>query len=264
MHGRVGAFFHNTVWTPYRTCAVCAHPVDGWELCFQCNSNRAQWGGQLADVVMLLGYAYRRSDENRARLGLHQSEQHVWSYKQDQPGRGSVVDLAVMLLVALEWHRGCAERRVGLPWGAWTVVPSSRREREGEHPLVDLAERAGLAEGGPARLPRVQLATVGPPSGDRVVRADRFRVQDPAAVQGRHVLVLEDTWVTSSSCQSAAVALKAAGASAVTVLCLARWLREDWRTADAAGLFASLPQQYDALVCPMPPGQRCSGPLTTS
>jgi hypothetical protein len=53
VHARVGAFFRNTVWTPHLTCAVCAHPVDGWELCFQCNSNRTQWDDQLADVVML-------------------------------------------------------------------------------------------------------------------------------------------------------------------------------------------------------------------
>lgn len=241
--------------------SVFATPVTNYELCYRCNVAQDEWGSQLADLVMPLAYAYRRSEEHRRSAGRHQSEQHMWSYKAPQPGPGCVTDLAMMLLVALRWHRVCAETQVGLPWQSWTVVPSSRRTRTGEHPLIRLGQAAGLSS--PASgvaLDRVQLASVNPPTDDRVVRGDRFIVLDPATVDGRHVLVLEDTWVTGASLQSAAITLKRAGAAAVTVLCLARWLREDG-PADTAGYFASLMTPYDALSCPVLDGRLCTGPF---
>lgn len=260
MRERVGGFFRNTQWLPQRTCEVCAGPVSGFERCYRCKFARDEWGSQLADVVMPLTYAYRYSDEHRASAGRHQSEQHMWSYKAPQPGPGCVTDLAVMLFVALQWHRSCAEARVGIPWTSWAVVPSSRRERVGHHPLGQLGATVGLTQPGSGiALDWVQLVAAGLPSADRDVRADRFAVCNQAEVVGRHVLVLEDTWVTGASLQSAAVTLKQAGAAAVSVLCLARWLREDG-PADASGFFASLATPYDALSCPVNAGRICAGP----
>jgi len=185
----------------------------------------------------------------------------MWSYKEAFPGPGCVVDLTMMLLVVLQWHRRCAETRVGLPWQTWAVVPSSRRTRVGEHPLVRLGMDAGLGvESTRLALDRAQLAAVGQPGADRDVRADRFAVLNPEVVAGRHVLLIEDSWVTGATLQSAAVTLKQAGAAMVTVLCLARWLREDG-PADAAGYFGELPAFYDALSCPIFGGTLCSGPF---
>lgn len=113
------------------------------------------------------------------------------------------------------------------------------------------------------RMPstRVDLALAGAPSSDREVRADRFVVRQPAAVAGRHVLLLEDTWVTGASAQSAAVALKRTGAAAVTTVCLARWLREDTQKPDCKAFFASLEDPYDPLNCPVNGGVPCAGPF---
>lgn len=66
------------------------------------------------------------------------------------------------------------------------------------------------------------------------------------------MLVVDDTWVSGGKAQSAALALKAAGATAVTVLCVARWLRYDW--PDHKRLIESLQETYNARMCPVTGG----------
>jgi adenine/guanine phosphoribosyltransferase-like PRPP-binding protein len=43
-------------------------------------------------------------------------------------------------------------------------------------------------------------------------------------MSGQHVLLVDDTWATGGHGESAAAALKRAGAARVTLLVLARWL----------------------------------------
>lgn len=64
--------------------------------------------------------------------------------------------------------------------------------------------------------------------------------------------VVEDAWVSGSKAQSAALALKAAGAARVTVLALAKWLRYDWQ--DHRALIDTLADPYDATLCPVTGG----------
>jgi hypothetical protein len=71
---RVGAFFSNTQQGP-GFCSVCTTPVSG-DLCGPCASQRVTYGAQLADQVLPL--AYVRADHPR---GVHQSEHHMWQYK---------------------------------------------------------------------------------------------------------------------------------------------------------------------------------------
>ncbi|UVS81239.1 ComF family protein [Actinokineospora sp. UTMC 2448] len=252
VRNRVGAFFRNSVWIRNRTCAVCAIPIESkYTLCYQCNEAYSTWGSQIADQVLVVAYAYRRCGEHRSTRGRHQSEQHMWSYKANYPGPGCVTDLTTMLAVALRWHRGCAEAGVGSPWTAWTCVPSGRHSRVGEHPLLRLCLKAGLGSSSFSNppLPYVGL-TARSSIFDRRVLQGMFSVDAPHLVAGRHVLVVEDTWVTGSSAQSAALALKQAGAAAVTIVCLARWLREDG-PASAAEFFVALLDPYDPLRCPV-------------
>jgi hypothetical protein len=70
----------------------------------------------------------------------------------------------------------------------------------------------------------------------------------------RHVLVVEDTWVSGAKAQSVALTLKDAGASNVTVLAIGRWLRYDWN--DHKTFIEELHEPYDAQVCPVT-GGRC-------
>lgn len=186
----------------------------------------------------------------------------MWSDKNPQPGPGCVADLTLVLVVALHFHSMCAARGVGgLRWGSWAVVPSSRHDRPGEHPLVGLAHGAGLGTANSALPDQAVLTLASERRGDREVRDDLYAVANPEVVAGRHVLVIEDTWVTGGSVQSAAVSLKRAGAAAVTALALGCWLKESDQFADAPGFYTSLTASYDPLVCPVVgTGALCRGP----
>ena len=71
----------------------------------------------------------------------------------------------------------------------------------------------------------------------------------------RHVLVIDDTWTTGGHAQSAASAIRATGASAVTVIVLARWLSPGFGNT-AAFIAARLKSDYDPVTCPLT-GVRC-------
>ena len=73
---------------------------------------------------------------------------------------------------------------------------------------------------------------------------------DPAAVAGRHVLLVEGTWVSGASAQSEAVSLHRAGDHHVTVMCIARMLKAKWEdgTYLASQYATLLPPQQDTTV----------------
>jgi hypothetical protein len=76
-------------------------------------------------------------------------------------------------------------------------------------------------------------------------------------LKGQHVLLVEDTWLSGGKVQSAAVALKDAGAAHVTALCVARWCHYPW--PDHRSMLDSLTEYYDALVCPVDGSQCAAG-----
>jgi orotate phosphoribosyltransferase len=95
------------------------------------------------------------------------------------------------------------------------VVPSGRG-RPGPHPLAALIAPY-LAR------PPATLVTAGPADlGCRELDPGRFRAIQP--LPGAAVLLLDDTWTTGASVQSAALALRAAGARHVAVVVLGRHL----------------------------------------
>ncbi len=67
-----------------------------------------------------------------------------------------------------------------------------------------------------------------------------------------HVLLVDDTWTTGGHVQSAAAALKAAGASHVTALVLARWLAPE--RGETASLIKRLTVDYRLQQCPFTRG----------
>jgi hypothetical protein len=95
---------------------------------------------------------------------------------------------------------------------AVAVVPSGQG-RPGAHPLTAMV-RSCVA------LPVVRLSVVPAEVHARGVNPGWVRVADPVA--GGDVLVVDDTWVSGGSAQSAAAALKLAGARRVAVVVLGR------------------------------------------
>lgn len=204
-------------------CATCFGPVGrGHRRCYQCEQHWMLAAGHLADVVVPVAYAIRGGT-----LAVD-----LWRYKNG----ASVAAgdrLRAMLLGFLRDHGDCVWRAAGMPRGPdlWAVVPTGRGRRS-EHPLTAIVAPY-------LRPPQVAFTA-------RSGQADRGRDLDPGwlrvrtPVRGRSVLLLEDTWVTGSSAQSAAVALKLAGADRVAVVVLGRHL--DPRDSRVVRVLQSAPE----------------------
>jgi hypothetical protein len=130
--------------------------------------------------------------------------------------------------------------------GDFSAVPSLPA-RPQEHPLRSLV--AGHAQG--MEAPLVALAAVQDP---RAVNPDHFACAI-SLPQASHVLLVDDTWARGGHAQSAVLALRRAGAAKVSVLVVARWIKEDY--GDNKKFIAELADRdYDPEMCPWT-GGRC-------
>jgi hypothetical protein len=189
-------------------CTVCRGPAGpGYLNCFHCAQHRQCAPGLLADVVAPISYSISGTDYARA----------LWQYKSQAGGRGEArAALRLILLVFLRDHGPCLWARAGVAAPTHLAVVPSGRGRPGLHPLRALVEPY-LA------LPWAGLTICpGEPVLGRGLRTGRFRAA--SALTGATVALLEDTWASGASAQSAAVALKLAGASRVVTVVLGRYV----------------------------------------
>jgi hypothetical protein len=194
------------------TCRTCRGPTPA-ELarCYQCDLARSRAGELLADAVAPIAYAIRGGP-----LAVD-----LWRYKSDHVDAGeSATRLQAMLAAYLAAHGEVVWRAAGMASGpmAAAVVPSGRG-RLGGHPLPGLVRSC-------VDVPLVGLSVA--PEGAahmRGVDPRWLRVDGPVA--GTDVLVVDDTWVSGGSAQSAAVALKLAGARRVAIIVMGRHVNPD-------------------------------------
>ena len=208
-------------------CRTCRGPVQaGFSRCYQCDLAHSRCGGLLADVVAPVAYAVKGG-----RLAGD-----LWRYKSGAAGATEAgARLAAMLDRFLREYGGQVWRAADMTAGPGlaAVVPSGQG-RPGPHPLFGIVASCvdvpivplaaapgavprgrGLADGVAASwlTVGVPVATVaGLPPGSA----------DAGQVAGTDVLLVDDTWVSGSSAQSAAAALKAAGARRVALVVLGR------------------------------------------
>jgi hypothetical protein len=222
------------------SCVVCRGPVrPGYARCYQCGLHRrwvttsraAAGPGRdlLADAVVPICYAVKGTDYAAA----------LWRYKSwPAPSASARTVLLALLLAFLNDHGGCVWRCAGMPFPDLLAVVPTGFGRPGPHPLLGLVSPY-------LRLPLIPLA-IRPGEQGRDLRVDRFVVGRPAT--GASVLLLDDSWVSGASAQSAAAALKLAGARRVATVLLGRHINP----ADpGAGPFAArLPvRPYDPSSC---------------
>jgi hypothetical protein len=183
----------------------------------------------LADAVVPISCAVQGSGHNAA----------LRAYKSDPPDEGARASLRALLLVFLRDHGPCVWRHAGMPAPTRLAVVPGGQGRPGPHPLLTLVS------------PHLALAGVmlgvrpGEPLG-RSLNPSRFAAD--RGVAGASVLLLDDTWVSGASAQSAAVALRMAGARHVAVVVLGRHLNpaDPGSSAMISALRAS---PYDPGVC---------------
>lgn len=207
-----------------------------WTICRPCWQHRHTPGiapGELAEAVGFIIYALEHAD----RSG-DQSLRDMYQYKNLSPGQiaGQGISepgqrIRTLLYVTLRDSLPLLSRTAG-PVEIITEVPSTStkpgRDRRALPDAIDSAvsQLPGIAPHHPLLVPRRDNA-----GASRALDPDRFGVIAPDRVVGRHVLLVEDTWVSGASVQSAAVALHRAGARRVTALCVARLIREQWAPA---------------------------------
>lgn len=207
-------------------CHTCRGPASGGRsVCFACRLIARRLGLPLAPVVparlcplpsplytVLLGYKESPVAEARARFGVLVRE---------------------LLRAFLLDHGGQIEATVDGPLDVVALVPSTHRP--GPAPLGLVAGLGGAvatvvpaARWAPDLLRRAVLAGGPPPVAHMRPHPAAFIVpeRDRAAIAGARVLVLDDTYVSGARSQSAAAALKLAGARPV-IAPLGRVLRPD-------------------------------------
>jgi predicted amidophosphoribosyltransferase len=194
-------------------CAVCRREAQpGFRLCVQCNAARNAFRQGLADVVVPIALAVKHE----------QLAHELWHYKYDvDPGVRARLGtrLAAVLWRFLAGHEThVAEAAKAAVFDIVTTVPGTR-ERAGQHPLEHIV---GTIVG--QTRDRYEPLLARPPRGaapSHVLTANRYRamrtLRDAPAV-----LLIDDTWTSGGNAQSAALALRAAGAARVAVVVIGR------------------------------------------
>jgi hypothetical protein len=190
-------------------CGVCRGPAGpGYTRCYQCARHELLGAGLLADAVVPVSYAVKGTA----------FAADLWRYKADRvpstEAAAARTSLLALLLAFLRDHGPCVWRQAGMAAPGCVAVVPTGCGRPGPHPLLDLAAPF-------LRLPPARLV-IRPGRQGRDPDVSRFYAE-----RGRlraNVLLLEDSWVSGSSAQSAAAALKRAGAGRVAVIVLGRHL----------------------------------------
>jgi hypothetical protein len=192
-------------------CRTCRGPVQaGFARCYQCDLAHARCGGLLADVVAPVAYAVKGG-----RLAGD-----LWRYKSGAAGATEAgARLTAMLARFLREHSGQVWRAAGMAVGPElaAIVPSGQG-RPGPHPLFGIVVSC-------VDVPIVPLSAAPGAAARARGLADGVAVgwlTVGGAVAGADVLLVDDTWVSGASAQSAAAALKAAGARRVALVVIGR------------------------------------------
>ena len=244
--------------SPAADCEVCRGPVrPGFARCYQCHRHALLGPALLADAVVPISYAIKGTP----------FADDLWRYKSvpvpsspappsaslppsASPSAPALLPAAAwagasvlaLLLAFLTDHGPCVWQRAGMPPpGRLAVVPTGAG-RPGPHPLLRLVSPY-------LRLPGCSLV-LRPGRQGRDLDLDRFQVQ--ARPTGASVLLLDDTWVSGASAQSAAAALKLAGARHVAVVVLGRHVNPD-DAASAPLLTGLAAARYDPAACAVHP-----------
>jgi hypothetical protein len=205
-------------------CEVCFTFTRGYARCYACAG-----GEQAVDVMAPISYSI-------AHEQLHHA---LAAYKRDsgRVARRLTVQLAAVLWRHLAAHERCLAAAAATPSGAAaparapaldrfelvTTVPSSDPSRDVTHPLrAIVGELAGPTRDRHRRLLRRTDRPVAPRARD----PEKFAATRP--LNGEPILLIDDTWTTGANAQSAAAALKSAGAGPVAVLVIGRHLKREW------------------------------------
>lgn len=196
-------------------CRTCFNLTDGYERCFAC-ARGVPW----LDAMAPISYS----------VGSEQLHQALASYKRlsGELARRRRSELTAVLWRFLNAHEGCIACAAGTSsFRIVTTVPSGDRDRDANHPLrTIIGELVGPTRGRHERLLRRSAVDVHP----HEFNPEKYL---PArSLKNEPVLLIDDMWTTGASAQSAAAALKAAGAGPTAAVVIGRHVNRSWHQND--------------------------------
>ena len=217
--GELSSLYENVLLGPRPgpdVCGTCFNFTAGYERCYACAH-----GHEALDALVPISYSV-------AHEQLHHA---LASYKRldgDAARRLGVI-LAAILWRFLARHERCLATAAGIDrFDIVTSVPSSDRRRDERHPLRWLVgELIAPTRGRYQRLLRPGRTDLPP----RTFTDTKFKAMTKP-LQGHTVLLIDDTWTTGATAQSAAAALKQAGAGPVAAVVIGRHLNREWHEND--------------------------------
>jgi hypothetical protein len=229
----LSALYEDVMLGPRRgpsVCSTCFNFTDGYARCYACDH-----GGLVLDAVVPVSYSVAREQLYHALASYKRLEGDV--------GRQLGASLAAILWRFLAEHERCLARAAGTKrFELVTVVPSGDSFRDERHPLRWIVgELVGPTRERHERLLLRSDADVKP----RSFSPEKFVATRP--IEGRSVLLIDDTWTTGASAQSAAAALKAAGADRTAAVVIGRHLNREWHENDRR--LRGIAQPFDWFKC---------------
>jgi predicted amidophosphoribosyltransferase len=231
------ALYSNFLFGPRRgpgVCETCFNLTDGYARCFSC-SHTEQW----LEAVAPISYSVAHEQLHHALAGYKRAQQPV--------ARRLQVELAAVLWRHLAAHEKCVARASGVKAERFelvTTVPSGDPQRDHLHPLPRLV---GELTGPTRTRHRRLLRRSAKPVASRAFDAEKFEPVVP--LDSEPVLLIDDTWTTGASAQSAAAALRSAGAGAVATVVIGRHVNREWGGNDRR--LSALAMPYDWDLCPL-------------
>lgn len=216
-------------------CSVCHTFIDpAFQICYPCHEQP-----NLIDAVVPITYSEHLGQMHTALRNYKDSHLSVQNY-------------ALPRLTGILWrfvanHEGCVARAAGVSsFDVVTTVPSSTPA--GDDQRANLRTMVEWSDPLKDRFLRVLRATG---EGELGRSYDESRYVAPERLDGMDVLLIDDTWTAGGHAQSAAHALRAAGADHVGAIVIGRHVNPDWEVAGktSAELLAALPRIFDWTTC---------------
>lgn len=216
--GELSALYENVLLGPRRgpdVCGTCFNFTAGYDRCWACAHGEAK-----LDAAAPISYSV-------AHEQLHHA---LATYKRLD---GDVARRLQAILAAILWrfltdHEACLAHAASTDhFDLVTTVPSGDPTRDERHPLrTVVGELVGPTRERHRRLLRRSAAQI----RERTFSTTKFEAT--TNLDRQSILLIDDTWTTGASAQSAAAALKAAGAERVAAVVIGRHLNREWHEND--------------------------------
>ena len=219
-------------------CELCFNLTDGYQRCYACAH-----GGHVLDAVVPISYS----------VGGEQLHHALVSYKRtlEPVATSFTIQLAAVLWRFLSLHETCITQSLGVAtFPVVTTVPSNDRARDDHHPLHRVVGQ--FVKPTRERFRRLLVRSTHPAQSHRF---DVDRYEPTSRLTDEPVLLIDDTWTTGATAQSAAAALKRAGAGPIAAVVIGRHINRRWGSNDSQ--LTGLPKPFNWNHC-----VRCKRPDT--